>query len=160
LPASIAGGAEARPDHPISGYLSSDFASLAHEASILASAVELRGLAFVVATRCLKYALILWLLPTDILAQPILDSGVRCTHLIGLDETYRVHKPSAAAPNAIQNVRKIYIDRFGKPTFENRLPDGVALAWATTEGNSIPVSQNVIIQIVQGTLHVTCGTSF
>jgi hypothetical protein len=115
----------------------------------------------VVATRRLKYALILWLLPTDILAQPILDSGVRCTHLIGLDQTYQVHKPSAAAPNAIENVRKIYIDRFGKPAFEKRLPDGVALAWATTQGNSTPVSQNnVIIQIVQGTLQVTCGATF
>jgi hypothetical protein len=117
-------------------------------------------LAFVVATRFLKYALILGLLPTDILAQPILDPGARCTHLIGLDEIIRVHKPMAAGPNAIQNARKIYVDRFGRPTFENQLPDGVALTWVTTEGNSIPASQNVIIQIVQGTLRVTCGNSF
>jgi hypothetical protein len=119
------------------------------------SAVQLRGLAFVIATRFLKYALILGLLPTDILAQPELDSGARCTHLVGLDEIYRVHKPMAAGPDAIQNARKIYVDRF-----ENQLPDGVALTWVNTEGNSIPASQNVIIQIVQGTLHVTCGNSF
>jgi hypothetical protein len=115
----------------------------------------------VVATRFLKYALILGLLlPTEILAAPLFDSGVRCTHLIGLDQIDRVQKPIAAGVNAIQDIRKIYIDRFGKPMFEKQMPDGVALMWVTKEGNSIPIARNVIIQIVQGTLQVTCGTAF
>jgi hypothetical protein len=115
----------------------------------------------VVATRFLKYAFILGLLlPTEILADPLLDSGVRCTHLIGLDQIDQVQKPIAAGVNAIQDTRKIYIDRLGKPTFEKQMPDGVVLTWVTKEGNSIAIARNIIIQIVQGTLHVTCGTVF
>jgi hypothetical protein len=121
----------------------------------------MRGLTFLIATRVLKYALILGLLPTDILAQSISDSGsVRCTHLVGLDEIFEAHKPMAAGPNAIQNAKKVYVDRFGAPTFEDQLSDGVALAWVAKKGNSIPTAQNVIIQIIQGTLHVTCGETF
>jgi hypothetical protein len=121
----------------------------------------MRSSAFVVATRVLKYGLILGLLPTDIMAQSILDSGpVRCNHSVGLDEIFEVHKPMAAGPNAIQNARKIYVDGFGTPTFENQLSDGVALTWVATKGNSIPTAQNVIIQIIQGTLYVTCGETF
>jgi hypothetical protein len=117
--------------------------------------------AFVVATHILTYALILGLLPTDMLAQSILDSGpVRCTHSVGLDGTFGVNKPMAAGPNAIESARKIYVDHFGAPTFEHQLSDGVALAWVTTKGSSIPTAQNVIIQIIQGTLHVTCGETF
>ena len=114
-----------------------------------------------VATRFLKYAFILGLLlPTGILADSVLDSDVGCTHSMGLDQIDQVRKPIAAGLNAIQDTRKIYIDRFGKPTFEKQVPDGVALVWVTTAGNSIPIARNVIIQIVQGTLHVTCGTAF
>jgi hypothetical protein len=121
----------------------------------------MRGSAFVVATRVLKYLLILGLLPTDIQAQSILDSGsVRCTHALGLDGIFEVHKPMAAGPNAIQNARKLYVDRFGTPTFENQLSDGVTLTWVATKGNSIPTAQNVAIQIIQGTLRVTCGKTF
>jgi hypothetical protein len=79
---------------------------------------------------------------------------------MGLDQTYQVHKPSAAAPNAIQDAKKLYIDRFGKPAFERRLRDGVALRWVNIEGYSVPMSLDVDLEIVQGTLHITCGTTF
>jgi hypothetical protein len=121
----------------------------------------MRNSAFLAAARVLKYALVLGLLPTGVLAQSIFDSGpVRCTHSFGLEGIFEAHKPMAAGPNAIQNARKIYIDRFGAPTFENQLLDGVALTWVTTQGNSVPAAQNVIIQIIEGTLHVTCGETF
>jgi hypothetical protein len=105
----------------------------------------------VVATRFLKYAPILGLLlPTGILADPLLDSGVRCTHLIELDQIDQVQKPITAGVNAIQDTRKIYIDRFGKPTFEKQMPDGVALTWVTKEGNSIPIARNYVWYSVLG----------
>ncbi|KJC55673.1 hypothetical protein UP10_39015 [Bradyrhizobium sp. LTSPM299] len=115
-----------------------------------------------VTTRFLKCALILelLLLPTGILADPFLESGVRCTHFFGLDQIVQAREPVAAALNAIQDTRKIYIARLGKPTFEKQVLDGVTLSWVTTEGNSIPIARNVVLQIVQGTLHVTCGTAF
>ena len=93
-------------------------------------------------------------------AQSLLDSGVPCTHVHGLDQIDQVRKPIVAGPNAIQDTREIYIDRFGKPTFKKQVPDGVVLTWVTKERHSIPIVRNVIIQIVQGTLHVTCGTAF
>jgi hypothetical protein len=124
-------------------------------------AVQFRGLALLVATRILKCVFILGLLlPPAILADPLLDSGAGCTHVFGLDQIDQVRQPIAAGPNAIQETRKIYIDHFGKPKFERQMPDGVALTWVITEGYSTPIAQNVIIHIVQGTLHVTCGTAF
>ena len=114
-----------------------------------------------VTTRFLKCAFILeLLLPPGILAAPLLDGGVGCTHLIGLDQIAHVRKPIAAGPNAIRDTRKIYIDHIGKPTFEKQMPDGVGLTWVVGEGSSIPLARDVIIQIAEGTLHVTCGTAF
>jgi hypothetical protein len=92
------------------------------------------------------------------MALPIFESGI-CTHISGLDQAYQVKKPTAAGLNAIQEARNAYIERFGKPTFEHHLPDGVTLAWVTKDG-SAPVAQNVIFQIVRGDLHVTCGLAF
>jgi hypothetical protein len=128
---------------------------------MLAWCSPIRGLALVVATRFLKCAFTLGLLlPPGILAEPLFDSGMHCTHLVGLDRIYQVRKPIAADINAIQDTRKVYIDRFGEPIFEKQVPDGIALTWVTTEGNSIPIARNVIVQIVQGNLHVTCGITF
>jgi hypothetical protein len=122
----------------------------------------MRSSAFLVATRFLKYGLIFGLLlPTDLLAQSMIESGpARCTHSWGLDETIELQKPMAAGRNAVENARKIYVDRFGIPTFEHQLSDGVVLTWVNTNGKSIPVAQNVHIQIIQGALQVTCGISF
>jgi hypothetical protein len=90
------------------------------------------------------------------MALPIFESGI-CTHVFGLDQAYQVKKPTAAGPNAIQDARKVYIERFGKPTFENYyLPDSVTLTWGTKDA----LAQNVNIQIVRGDLHVTCGLAF
>ena len=114
------------------------------------------------ATRFLKHAFILGLLlpPTGILADPSVDTGAGCTHMIGFDQVVQVRKPTIASQNAIQDTRKIYIDRFGKPKFEKQVPDGIALTWITAEGSSTPIARNVTIQIVEGTVHVTCGTTF
>jgi hypothetical protein len=93
------------------------------------------------------------------MALPIFESGI-CTHIVGLDQADQVKKPSAADPNAIQEARNAYIERFGKPTFEHHyLPDSVTLTWVTKDG-SVPVAQSVIIQIVRGDLHVKCGLAF
>jgi hypothetical protein len=114
-----------------------------------------------VAPRFPKHAFILGLLlPTGVFANPLLDSDARCTHSVGLDQTVQLRKPIAASPNAIQDMRKEYIDRFGKPSFETQVHDGVTLTWVTTEGSSIPLARNVTIQVVVGALHVTCGTAF
>jgi hypothetical protein len=107
-------------------------------------------------TRYLKYAFIFALLPTEIMALPIFESGI-CTHFFGLDQAEQVKTPVAAGPNAIQDARNAYIDRLGKPTFEDRWPDGLTLTWVTKDG---PVVQNVVIQVVQGDLHVTCALTF
>ena len=120
---------------------------------------RINRLALVVITRYLKYAFVLALLPTKIMALPIFESGI-CTHVFGLDQADQVKKPTAAGPNAIQDARSAYIDRFGKPTFENHYrSDSVTLTWVTKDG-SVVVAQNVIIQIVRGDLHVTCGLAF
>ena len=119
----------------------------------------MRYSAFVVATHILTCALILGLLPTDMLAQSILDSGpVRCTHSVGLEGTFRVNEPMPAGPNAIESARKLYVDHFGAPTSEHQMSDGVALVWVTTKGS--PAVQYVDIQIIQGTLHVWCAKTF
>jgi len=110
----------------------------------------------VIISRYLKCALVIALLPTKIMALPIFESGI-CTHVFGLDQAYQVKKPTAVGPNAIQDARKVYIERFGKPTFENYyLPDSVTLTWVTKDA----LAQNVNIQIVRGDLHVTCGLAF
>lgn len=112
-------------------------------------------------TRSLKCAFVLGLLlPTGVLADPFLDRGVRCTHFVGLDQIFQAREPIAAGLTAIQDTAKMYIDRLGKPTFEKQVSDGIALTWVTVEGNSVPIAWNVDLQIVQGTLHVTCGTTF
>jgi hypothetical protein len=117
---------------------------------------RINRLALVVITRYLKWAFIFALLPTKIMALPIFESGI-CTHFVGLDQAYQVKKPTAAGTNAIQGARNAYIERFGKPTFENHyLPDSVTLTWVTKDG----LAQNVIIQIVRGDLHITCGLAF
>ena len=109
-------------------------------------------------TRCMRCAFVLALLPTKIMALPIFESGI-CTHVDGLDQAVRVERPTAAGPNAMQDARNAYIERFGETTFENHYrPDSVTLTWVTKDG--FPVAQNVIIQIVQGELHVTCGLAF
>jgi hypothetical protein len=93
------------------------------------------------------------------MALPIFESGI-CTHIDGLDQADQVKKPTAAGPNAIQDARNAYIERFGKPTFEHNYgPDSVTLTWVTKDG-SAPVAQNIIIKIVRGDLHVTCGLAF
>lgn len=120
---------------------------------------RINRLALVVITRNLKCALVFALLPSKIMALPISESGI-CTHVDGLDQAYQVKKPRAAGPNAIQDTRNAYIERFGKPTFDNRYrPDSVTLTWVTKDG-PVPVAQNVIIQIVRGDLHVRCGLTF
>jgi hypothetical protein len=113
----------------------------------------------VVIIRCLKFAFVFALLPTKIMALPIFESGI-CTHVYGLDQAVQVKKPTMASLNAVQEARSAYIDRFGKPTFENHYrSDSVTLTWVTKDGSS-PVAQNVFIQIVRGDLHVTCGLAF
>ena len=121
--------------------------------------LKLASLAFVIAAHFRKCAIVLWLLQTDVVAQPMFDS-VRCTALIGLDQVIEKAKPLPADPNAIQNARKVYVERFGQPSFEKRLPDGVALTWVVTEGYSTPIAQTVVVEIIQGSLHVTCGGAF
>ncbi|KJC40026.1 hypothetical protein UP06_27955 [Bradyrhizobium sp. LTSP857] len=112
-----------------------------------------------VLTRYLKCAFVLALLPSKIMALPIFESGI-CTHVDGLDQAQQVKKPTAAGPNAIQDARNAYIERFGKPTFENRYrPDSVTLTWVTKDG-PVPVAQDVIIEIVRGDLHIRCGLTF
>ncbi len=115
-----------------------------------------------VTTRFLKCAFILelLLLPTGVLADPLLDRGVRCTHFFGLDQIVQVREPIAAGISTTQDTRKAYIARLGEPTFEKQRPDSVTLTWVTAEGNSIPIARDIVLQIVQGTLHVTCGTTF
>ena len=121
--------------------------------------VQSNGLALVVATRFLKCAFMLgFLTPSGVLAAPFF--GVQCTHVWGLDAVLQVQAPIAAGPNAVQDTRKSLIDHFGEPAFERQMPDGVALAWVTTEGSSVPIGRNVNIQIAQGTLHITCGSTF
>jgi hypothetical protein len=101
------------------------------------------------------------LLPTPIAARPIPFDGVRCTEGVGIDMIFETNnKPEAAGPDAIQNTRKILIDRFGEPKFERQLPDGVALVWVVTEGYATPEAKNIILQLVEGTLHITCGSAF
>ncbi len=120
---------------------------------------QINRFALVVAARYLKCVFVFALLPTKIMALPIFESGI-CTHFSGLDQVYQVKRPAVAGPNAIQEARNAYIERFGKPTFENRYrPDSVTLTWVT-KGGPVPVAQNVIIQIVRGDLHVTCGLTF
>lgn len=113
----------------------------------------------VIATHLSKCAFILGLLtPSGVLAAPFF--GVQCTHVWGLDAVVQVQAPIAAGPNAIQDTRKSLIDHFGEPASERQMPDGVALAWFTTQGNSVTIGRNVNIQIVRGTLHITCGSTF
>jgi hypothetical protein len=111
-----------------------------------------------IATRYLKLVLVLTLLPTKIMALPAFESGI-CTHMFGLDQAYQVKKPTAAGPNAIEDTRNTYVERFGKPTFENRRPDSLTLTWVVKDG-PVPVAQNVTIEIVRGDLHVTCALTF
>jgi hypothetical protein len=114
----------------------------------------------VVATHLLKCVCILGLLaPSSALADPFFDSGLQCTHVWGLDQVEQVRAPIAAGPNAVQDTRKSWVDHFGEPAFVKQMPDGVALVWVT-EGNSTPIARNVSIQIVQGTLQITCGLAF
>src|SRR5215475_8980666 len=114
---------------------------------------QINRFALVVAARYLMCAFAFVLLPTKIMASPITESGI-CTHFIGLDQAYQVKKPEVAGPNAIQDARSAYIERFGKPTFEsNNLPDSATLTWVTKDG-PVPIAQNVIVQIVRGDLHV------
>jgi hypothetical protein len=113
----------------------------------------------VIVIRFLKCAFVLGLLtPSGVLAAPFF--GVQCTHVWGLDAVMQVQAPIAAGPNAVQDTRKSLIDRFGAPAIERQILDGVALTWFTTEGSSVPIGRNVDIQIVQGTLHITCGITF
>ena len=112
-----------------------------------------------VLNRRLNFALVFALLPAKIVALPILESGI-CTHVYGLDQAVQVKSPTTASPNAVQDARNAYIDRFGQPTFENHYrPDSVTLTWVTKDG-SVPVAQNVFIQVVRGDLHVKCGLAF
>jgi hypothetical protein len=121
---------------------------------------QINRFALVVAARYLMCAFVFALLPTKIMALPIFESGI-CTHFFGLDQAYQVKKPAAAGPNAIQDARNAYVERFGKPTFESdrSLPDSVTLTWVTKDGPT-PVAQNVSIRIVGGDLHVSCGLAF
>ena len=112
-----------------------------------------------ITTRYLKCVFVLALLPTKIVAFPVPESGI-CTHMIGLDQAYQVKKPMTAGPNAIQGARNAYVERFGRPTFENGYPpESIALTWVTKD-NPVPVAQSVTIQVVRGNLHVTCGLAF
>ena len=91
------------------------------------------------------------------MALPIFESGI-CTHFLGFDQTSQVKKATAAGSNAIQDARNAYIERFGKPTFENHYaPNSVTLTWVTKDG---PSAENVTIRIVRGDLHVTCALAF
>ena len=93
------------------------------------------------------------------MALPIFESGI-CTHVDGLDQAYQVRKPGAAGPNAVQDARNAYVDRFGTPTFENHYrPDNITLTWVAKDG-SVLLAQNITIQIVRDVLHVTCGLAF
>jgi len=112
----------------------------------------------VIATRYLTFVFVLALLPTKIMALPVFESEI-CTHMFGLDQAYQVKKPTAAGPNAIEDSRNTYVERFGKPTFENRRPDSITLTWVARDGPA-PVAQNVTIEIVRGDLHVTCALTF
>jgi hypothetical protein len=59
--------------------------------------LKLASLAFVIAAHFRKCAIVLWLLQTDVVAQPMFDS-VRCTALIGLDQVIEKAKPLPADP--------------------------------------------------------------
>jgi len=118
------------------------------------------GFSMVAAALFPRCAFILGLLmPTGTLAAPLIDSGARCTHWIGLDQTTQVRIPQAAGLNAIQDARNFFIDRFGKPTFEKQVSNGADITWVIG-GNSNAIARSVDIQIVQGAVHVTCGTAF
>jgi hypothetical protein len=119
----------------------------------------IRRLALVVKSRYLKYAFVLALLPTETMALPLFESGI-CTHAVGFEQADQVKKPKTAGPNALQDARDALIDRLGKPAIEHHRPDGgTTLTWIAKDG-SASVAQNVIIEIVQGDLHVTCGVTF
>jgi hypothetical protein len=94
---------------------------------------RMNRLSLVMATRYLKLVLVLTLLPTKIMALPVFESGI-CTHMFGLDQAYQVKKPTAAGPNAMEDTRNAYVERFGKPTFENRRPNSLTLTWVTKDG--------------------------